>query len=412
MAEDPEAAFDSFAAAAQRGSVQAFTELARCYQEGYGVERCVMRANEWLRRAASEGTVQSAESADLPAVAGIQPSRRRVVAAPLGTARKLALQVTAATKVPYSYKEWLGFRPKPTAQPAVDESIQRRFERAAIDGNANDQFAHAEWLRYKATGSAQELSTQAFDWYARAALQGHIGAQRSVAECFRFGLGTTRDERKAFDAYLELAYANDAESQYIVAMFYQSGVTVARSEDEAIRWLSRASAQGHVAAERLLAKRGLLIYTGGTTDTVGGYDAQTIDEVRAQRVQLQLRMFGTCGACGGMASDELYNLQPIKSSRPSLAANNTLISTRATALENAPHAADQTAAWLLAKKLRSISPMRLDPVNSPSCNDTSLIKHPLLLSESTLALKSEVTRCRPNTAYPRVRVVRDVGLEG
>lgn len=35
--------------------------------------------------------------------------------------------------------------------------------------------------------------------YARAASQAHVAAQRGLAECFRFGLGTERDERRAFD---------------------------------------------------------------------------------------------------------------------------------------------------------------------------------------------------------------------
>ena len=37
--------------------------------------------------------------------------------------------------------------------------------------------------------------------YARAASQAHVAAQRGLAECFRFGLGTERDERRAFDLY-------------------------------------------------------------------------------------------------------------------------------------------------------------------------------------------------------------------
>jgi TPR repeat protein len=54
---------------------------------------------------------------------------------------------------------------------------------------------------------------------------------------------------KTFADTLRRAQANEREAQHEVAMMYSSGEGIAKSETEAKKWLERAAAQGHVAAE-------------------------------------------------------------------------------------------------------------------------------------------------------------------
>jgi hypothetical protein len=70
--------------------------------------------------------------------------------------------------------------------------------------------------------------------------------------------------------YLQAAQSGDDDAQFYLGALYSAGVGVSRSDEEAFRWLSRATDQGHIHAMLILA--GLCAIGRGTPqDNLNAY---------------------------------------------------------------------------------------------------------------------------------------------
>lgn len=119
------------------------------------------------------------------------------------------------------------------------------------------------------------LSSQAFLSYQSAAVKGNAEAQYQLARCYREGEGTTKDEKKAeawyqkaadqglvvalralevyFDNALEAkAEQGDAAAQYALGDCYLYGLGVAKDEKKAAEYFKKAADQGHFRAQHNL----------------------------------------------------------------------------------------------------------------------------------------------------------------
>jgi len=67
----------------------------------------------------------------------------------------------------------------------------------------------------------------------------------TLGRSYQLGEGVKRNSRRAFDYFWRAANMGLAEAQYQVAVMYLEGGAVSENEDEAIKWLERAAAQGH-----------------------------------------------------------------------------------------------------------------------------------------------------------------------
>lgn len=92
--------------------------------------------------------------------------------------------------------------------------------------------------------------------------KGDIDAMLKIGECFYFGEGRDENYRFAIKYLLKPAEMGNADAQFYLGRIYQEGEReeagaykgVERNLDEAVKWLSKAAAQGHERAAAALAE--------------------------------------------------------------------------------------------------------------------------------------------------------------
>ena len=81
---------------------------------------------------------------------------------------------------------------------------------------------------------------EAFEWYQKAAQQGHPTAQFRVARAYQSGAGVAKDEKKAFEWYQKAAEQNVVPAQIYMGLFYATGTFVTKDPDKAREWYKKA----------------------------------------------------------------------------------------------------------------------------------------------------------------------------
>lgn len=100
---------------------------------------------------------------------------------------------------------------------------------------------------------------QAFQWFLKAAEQGHAKAQLEVGYSYGVGRGTSKDRYKAFSWYQKSANQNNEIAIYNVGLYYENGYGVVKSSTKAFDHYMKSAALGYSSAKRALAncyKRG------------------------------------------------------------------------------------------------------------------------------------------------------------
>ena len=87
-------------------------------------------------------------------------------------------------------------------------------------------------------------SLKAFEWYSKAAEQGNKDAQLTLGECYKYGIGTNKDDKKSFEFYMKAAEQGLAEAQGRVSQCYRNGIGVEPNIYKAFEWDSKAAEQG------------------------------------------------------------------------------------------------------------------------------------------------------------------------
>ena len=128
------------------------------------------------------------------------------------------------------------------AQDPLDPQAQFLLGRAYVNGEG-----------------APKNPAKGFDWFAKAAEQGHLGAKAAVGYCYFTGIGVRQDKERGEQIMREVAFKGDASGQWyygkaIISRVrggganYQRDLQIAR---EGLPWMEKAVAQGGpLAAER------------------------------------------------------------------------------------------------------------------------------------------------------------------
>lgn len=99
---------------------------------------------------------------------------------------------------------------------------------------------------------AEDCEVEAAVWWRAAALQGHVGAQHSLA-CSLIE-GKLRDPQEAVRWWRAAASQGHAEAQHKLALCMKEGIGTARNVAEAASWLQKAAEQGVADAQCDLGK--------------------------------------------------------------------------------------------------------------------------------------------------------------
>jgi TPR repeat protein len=129
------------------------------------------------------------------------------------------------------------------------------MQRRADQGDARAEFlvAQAHWQQF-VDGQSDALAP-ALAWQAKAAEQGFVPAQRSLARWLESGFnGSKADPVASAKWFKAAAEQGDAESQYSFGLCLLYGRGVPSDPVEAARWLKKALAQGQAGGARFLAE--------------------------------------------------------------------------------------------------------------------------------------------------------------
>jgi len=107
----------------------------------------------------------------------------------------------------------------------------------ATAGDADSQYDVAAAHDHGDHGVKKD-NQAAFEWYLRAAKQGHIEAQCAIAWAYKNGAGVKADNRLAFEWYMKAAEQGDAQAQYNVGKAYVNGEGVEKDLKKAAKWIS------------------------------------------------------------------------------------------------------------------------------------------------------------------------------
>ncbi|KAF9992218.1 hypothetical protein BGZ79_003370 [Entomortierella chlamydospora] len=124
------------------------------------------------------------------------------------------------------------------------------FLKAAIHGHVGAQNCLGNIYR-EGQGVLQEYS-KAVEWYQKAASQGHATAQTNLGFMYQKGYGVAQDYSKAIEWYQKAASQGHAAAQTNLGVMYKNGYGVAQGYSKAIEWYQMAASQGDAAAQNNL----------------------------------------------------------------------------------------------------------------------------------------------------------------
>ena len=202
QAGNAEMAFQQYMVAARDyGHPEAQFEVARCYQNGTGVEKSEENAFVWYKKAAEQG------NAEAQCVLG-----------------------------GCFYYQTLGVEKD-------DKEARKWYEAAATQGNVTAQYMTG---RLYAELSYNEAAVK---WYTKAAEQECPEAQYELGDCYSYGIGVAKDLEQAFEWYQKSAENGNATAQFNLGYCYGNGEGVEKNSAKAVEWYRKSAEQGYAMAQ-------------------------------------------------------------------------------------------------------------------------------------------------------------------
>lgn len=234
--------------AAEAGDSASQYKLGYCYDNGLNVKRSVNEAIKWYKLAAEQGHCEAILT--LGIFCGIGR----------GT---LANSDKAA--------EWFDKIPR----GEVVSVLFHNFGSLTFsdDGNRESTLLKtARWMRfnYKDGHISQEIDTLGplgggnigypaedlqgkIDWLTSLAESGDVMVQAYLGDCYRDGIGVTKNAQEAVKWYRLAAAQNHIDAQFGLGVCYEQGFGVEQNAAEAVKWWLRSANQGDAVSQFNLA---------------------------------------------------------------------------------------------------------------------------------------------------------------
>src|SRR5262245_37847108 len=154
------------------------------------------------------------------------------------------------------------------AGAGMDDGVERAIAAArvrAAGGDAVAQFSLGSLLYY-----ASDDTTEAIDWFRKAAMQGYAPAEFQMGLLYDFGFAVPPDDKEAFTWYRKAAQHGSGAAARAVGDFYRRGRGVEANQEEAVGWYRRGAEHDDLRAQDQLAQM-YFDGTGVTRDYVSAY---------------------------------------------------------------------------------------------------------------------------------------------
>lgn len=231
--------FQEAEAKALAGDKEAQFAIARMYWEGHGSETNATKGYYWMTKAAGQGHLEAIHDAAMANLHGFGTTTNKRAA--------LQLYLKAAD------------RGHMKAQTAIGIALQEgRFGLKQDHKKANEYLSFAAQQGYTPAflnlakahfygwGTDQD-HVQAFKWmsvYVKSA-KASPEAWHIMAIMYQRGVGTERDEKKAFNIELRLAYSGYNQAQALVSVMYHEGMGTDTNLAHAYAWAVVAASSGN-----------------------------------------------------------------------------------------------------------------------------------------------------------------------
>jgi len=93
----------------------------------------------------------------------------------------------------------------------------------------------------------------AFQWTTKSAEQGNAQAEYNLGASYLQGIGTVKNEREAFKWYKRSADKGIPLAQYNLGVLYQKGIGVEKNDAEALTWFTKSADQGNADAKKAVS---------------------------------------------------------------------------------------------------------------------------------------------------------------
>ncbi len=129
----------------------------------------------------------------------------------------------------------------------------RQYQLAAERGHVEAQFALGLLLT-GAVPDSPHSARESFDWFEKAAQQGHAKAAHFLAMRYETGAGTEQNSERAFEWYRRASIGGNSESMSALARMYATGAGIRMNLANAHAWNRVAGARGFEGAQQYAAE--------------------------------------------------------------------------------------------------------------------------------------------------------------
>ena len=262
---------------ADKGDAVAQNYLAECYLNGHGLPKDTVQAFRWLWKSAQQGYSVADNKLHLFSKGCVMDRKKYEeydwgIGAYLFIGGGVILGLLMVFGGLWGYyddkdKEWFGlivsgfglvvilgwclfhhYQTVRTPKFQLMEEMSTAFEKnkeLAEQGDAAAQFDVAQCYRQGyVVGYSPE---QAYEWFQKAAGQGHAGALKVLGDAFRYGsYGVDKNPERMLDYYTRAAEQGDPEAQNALAFCYYQSIGIGRNYWMAVNGF-RTAATGHHA---------------------------------------------------------------------------------------------------------------------------------------------------------------------
>lgn len=237
QAGNVEMAFQQYmVAASDYGRPEAQLEVARCYQNGTGVEKSEENAVVWYKKAAEQGNAEAQcvlGGCFYYQTLGVEKDDKE--------ARKWYEAAATQGNVTAQYMTGRLY-----AELSYNVSAVKWYTKAAEQECPEAQYELG--VCYEAGDGVGKDEAKAAELYRKAAVQGYAEAQNELGACYSNGTGVAKDLEQAFECYRKAAKQGNVKAQYNLGVCYECGWGVTKDPVQAAEWSARAAEQGFAAA--------------------------------------------------------------------------------------------------------------------------------------------------------------------
>jgi TPR repeat protein len=119
----------------------------------------------------------------------------------------------------------------------------------AEENDVNARFQLGNHYSREALVGKRGCYKKAFEWYMKAALQGHSQAQYEIGFRYGNGYGVPVSRRLSIEWYEKAAQQGNADAQYDLACYYRDGHGVKKNIETAIHLFTKSADQGQKYAQ-------------------------------------------------------------------------------------------------------------------------------------------------------------------